>query len=453
MMRTYIPLVSILVLASLGFGKSGADARERNRPSIYYISSISGNDNNDGRSRARAWAHLSKIFQKSNSVDKFQPGDSILLERGDQWDGQIRLQANGTAQNPVTLGAYGQGPKPVLYGDNSNLQWQAVAGHPGIYTADMGTGSVLGAIFLAAKNVRAIYPGGSLNRSDYLDAFLAELQSGTFAGQFDGRLWIRTVESALPRETVRVFRSAGVMLSDSSYIVVENLDIQRFYTGIDATKSQHILIHHNDIQDVLGIGVYLRLQDVNCLVESNTVHRSGNTALYVLKGDGNTFRDNWVSHVDATVLGIPVGGDKMGIGLQESQQTVVEYNYFTESGGVDFFHEHESSVRYNYLYRVRSAGSPNGTDLNVYGNIYNLGGAAGKPAATGINVGVIGPGTISIFNNTLVNARGYFLVGSSKNEGRILFADNLLCSTDGGTPLVVFGSNVTSAHNCFFTSG
>jgi parallel beta helix pectate lyase-like protein len=445
-------LTFIAFLISLGCGKDGGERR----PAVartYYISSTSGNDNNDGQSSNRAWRHLSKIFVISNSTDTFRPGDRILLKRGDQWDGQIRLRANGTARNPVTIDAYGQGAKPMLYGDNPELRWHPVAGALGVYAADMGSGSVLGSIFLTGKNVKAIYPGGSLNRTDYLEAFLAELQSGTLAGQYDGRLWVRTSDSKPPQETVRVFRSAGVMLADSSYVEIENLGIQRFYAGIDVTQSHNILIHHNDIQDVLGIGIYLRSADVDCRVESNTVYRSGNTALYVLKGAGNIFRDNWVSHVDAKILGIQVGGDKMGVGLQESQRTVVENNYFTQSGGMDFFHEQNSVVRYNYLYRVRSAGSPNGRNLSVYGNIYNLGGPAGKHGATGVNVGVTGPGTIAVFNNTIVNANKYFLMGSSDNAGKIVFSDNLLSSELGGTSMVVFGLNVTSRHNCFFTSG
>jgi parallel beta helix pectate lyase-like protein len=428
-------------------------AQQNSAASVYYISSTFGNDKNDGLSPARAWRSLSQIHLKSDSEGKFRSGDKILLKRGDRWDGQIRLDANGTAQNPVVLGSYGEGPKPSMYGDNPQLQWEPVAGHLGIYAADMGRGSVLGALFMAGKNTRAVYPGGSLNRIDYLEGFLAELQSGVFAGQYDGRLWIRTPDRKPSQETVRVFRYAGVMVADSSYVQVEDLDIQRFYVGIDVTTSKDVVIHHNDIQDVLGIGIYLRSGDVNCLVESNTVHRSGNTALYVLKGDKNTFRDNWVSHVDSTVLGIAMAGDKMGVGLQESQHSLVEYNYFSDSGGMDFFHEAGSSVRYNYLERVRSAGSPNGTDLNLYGNIYNLGGDEGERGSVGINVGVTGDGSIAVFNNTIVNAASYFLMGSSKNAGTILFSDNLLLSTARLPAMTVFGANVTSTHNCFFTLG
>ncbi len=419
----------------------------------YYISSTSGNDGNDGLSQAKAWQHLPKIFLKSTSKTPFQPGDHILLKRGDQWDGQIRLQANGTAQNPIALAAYGQGPKPLIYGDNQLARWEPVAGHPGIYTTEMGEGSILGAIYLDGKVLKTIYPSGSLNRNEDLETFLARLQPGTLAGLFGSRLWVRLMDGKSPNEALRIFRVAGVSLADSHYVEIENLDIQRFYIGIDISNAQQVLVHHNDIQDVLGIGIYLRSADANCRIESNTVFRSGNTALYVLKGSGNTFRDNWVSHVDTNILGIHVSGDGMGVGLQESQQSLVEYNYFTHSGGMDFYYEQGSTVRYNYLYRVRSAGAPHGVNLNVYGNIYNLGSQTGQPGSTGVNAVATGPGTIAVFNNTIYNASSFFLMGSSDKGGKTVFSDNVVSSSVSGTAMTIFGANVASTHNCFSTPG
>ena len=214
-----------------------------------------------------------------------------------------------------------------------------------------------------------------------------------------------------------------------------------------------MLVRHNDIQDVLGIGIYLRSRDENCQVISNTVFRSGNTALYVLKGGNNTFRDNWVSHVDTNILGIHVSGDGMGIGLQQSQKSLVEYNYFAHSGGMDFYYEQGSTVRYNYLYHVRSSGAPHGVNLDVYGNIYNLVGPAGKPGSTGVNAVATGPGTIAVFNNTIFDASGFLLMGSSDKDGKIVFSDNIAFSSLPGTAMTVFGANVASDHNCFWTPG
>jgi len=440
-------LIFIGCSACFAAAQSGVGAK------TYYVSSTSGDDNNDGQSPEKSWKNLPKIFLKSTSKDPFQPGDNILLKRGDQWDGQIRLQANGTAEKPITLGAYGQGPKPLIYGDDQQARWEPIAGLEGIYTTDMGEGSIPGSIFLNGKALKTIYPAGSLNRNEELETFLAGLQPGTLAGRYGSRLWVRMTEGKRPNETVRIFRVAGVSVTNSSYVQVENLDIQRFYLGIDVSNSQQVLVRHNDIQDVFGIGIYLRSGDVNCRVESNTVFRSGNTALYVLKGSGNTFRDNWVSHVDSNILGIHVTGDGMGVGLQESQQSLVEYNYFAHSGGMDFYYEQGSTVRYNYLYRVRSAGAPHGVNLNVYGNIYNLAGPAGKPGCTGVNAVATGPGTIAVFNNTIFNASSFFLMGSSDKGGNVEFTDNIAFSSAPGNAMTVFGANVGSNHNCFSTPG
>jgi hypothetical protein len=157
--------------------------------------------------------------------------------------------------------------------------------------------------------------------------------------------------------------------------------------------------------------------------------------------------------VDSKILGIDVSGDGMGVGLQESQQSLVEYNYFAHSGGMDFYYEQGSTVRYNYLYQVRSAGAPHGVNLRVYGNIYNLGGPAGKPGSTGVNAVATGPGTIAVFNNTIFNASVFFLMGSSAKGGQIEFTDNLAVSSVPGNPMTMFGSNVASDHNCFSTPG
>jgi parallel beta-helix repeat protein len=450
-MNTHRMLSHTLLCVSAGF--IGIAAATLATASTYYVSSSSGSDANNGLSPEHAWQHLSTIYLKSISAGAFHPGDSILLRRGDQWDGQIHLRANGTVSSPITIGAYGEGSKPLLLGDAQQVPWEPLTGHPGIYTTDLGRGSILGALLQDGKNLRAIYPVGPLKTDEDMERFLARLQPGTVAGQFDGRLWIRMSDTQQPKERVRVFEYAGVSLSNSSYIFVENLDIERFSAGIDVEQSQNIAIRHNDIRLVLGIGIYLRSTDSDCRVESNTVSHAGNTALYVLKGTRNIFRDNWVSHVEKSILGIRTAGDRMGIGLQESSQTLVEDNYFSYSGGIDFYFEHDSTIRYNYLHRVSSAGAPHGTNLKVYGNIYNLSNASGGPGSTGVNAVATGPGIISVFNNTIFNASGFFLKGSSTKGGQVVFSNNIAASTVAGSTLAIFGPNVASNRNCFFTPG
>lgn len=72
----------------------------------YYISN-GGDDANDGKSPEHAWATLGR---HNDGRWELQPGDAVLLERGGLWRGMLRC-AKG-----VTYSAYGEGPKPRLYG-------------------------------------------------------------------------------------------------------------------------------------------------------------------------------------------------------------------------------------------------------------------------------------------------------------------------------------------------
>ena len=109
----------------------------------YYLSFSSGDNANDGISPQKPWKTLDRIYLKSYSSAPFQPGDHVLLNRGEAWDGQIRLYAAGTSAKPVILGAYGTGPNPIVYGDNHTAQWIAVSGHPGIFQTSLGQGSIV----------------------------------------------------------------------------------------------------------------------------------------------------------------------------------------------------------------------------------------------------------------------------------------------------------------------
>jgi hypothetical protein len=75
-----------------------------------YFVSETGNDDNDGKTPDTAWHSLEKV---SNS--KLNPGDGVLLRRGDIFRGKI------IAKPGVTYAAYGHGAKPRIYSWDKNL--------------------------------------------------------------------------------------------------------------------------------------------------------------------------------------------------------------------------------------------------------------------------------------------------------------------------------------------
>ena len=77
---------------------------------IYYIDATSGEDSNDGLSPEKAW----KSIGKANSA-KLNPGDSVLLKRGEVWREQL-IPQSGDESGYITYGAYGNGDKPMLLG-------------------------------------------------------------------------------------------------------------------------------------------------------------------------------------------------------------------------------------------------------------------------------------------------------------------------------------------------
>ncbi len=72
----------------------------------YYVDSINGSDQNNGTSESSAW----KSIQKASSVE-YKSGDSILFKAGGYFEGSFVAKGNGTKENPITIGSYGDADK------------------------------------------------------------------------------------------------------------------------------------------------------------------------------------------------------------------------------------------------------------------------------------------------------------------------------------------------------
>ena len=95
--------VSFLILISvLAVPASGA---------LYYLDSAHGDDARSGVSQDQGWKSLAKV-----NAATFQPGDEILLKRGGRWQGTLHPLGSGTAEKPIRIGAYGEGPRPFIDG-------------------------------------------------------------------------------------------------------------------------------------------------------------------------------------------------------------------------------------------------------------------------------------------------------------------------------------------------
>ncbi|MEI6675393.1 MAG: Ig-like domain repeat protein [Verrucomicrobiota bacterium] len=100
---------SILTTSVAGMKQIKLHVAAPSAAKTYYVSA-SGNDSNSGLdSSSAAWKTLAKA-----STVTLNPGDSILLKCGDTWNEELHPTGNGTATNPILIGAYGTGNKPVI---------------------------------------------------------------------------------------------------------------------------------------------------------------------------------------------------------------------------------------------------------------------------------------------------------------------------------------------------
>lgn len=92
----------------------------------YYFAN-KGKDSNKGINKQSAWKSIAKI----NGL-KLKAGDSILLKRGDVFEGSILLNQSGLINKLIVISAYGTGKSPILTGAKLVNNWNE---KNGIYSA------------------------------------------------------------------------------------------------------------------------------------------------------------------------------------------------------------------------------------------------------------------------------------------------------------------------------
>tara|TARA_B100000809_G_C15131850_1_gene528794 strand:- start:313 stop:3774 length:3462 start_codon:yes stop_codon:yes gene_type:complete len=86
----------------------------------FYVSAA-GNDSNNGSITA-PWKTLTKASAAANRLSNgglLNPGDKILFNKGDIFEGNFQIKCSGTAAKPIEIGSYGTGELPILSGSGN----------------------------------------------------------------------------------------------------------------------------------------------------------------------------------------------------------------------------------------------------------------------------------------------------------------------------------------------
>ena len=249
---------------------------------VYYADASSTSSTADG-SFTNPFKTLANV---QNHLWFVVPGDTILFKRGEVFTGNLVLLRGGTAANPILLGAYGKGPKPIFLYDLTN----------GSSAIDRQIVKIDSADYIYIENI-----------------------------EFDDLTMDSTVHNVDANVGVAVF------ITQSNNCIVRNITVRNLGEGV-ILGGNHCLIQNNNMSHLRMI--------------VNTPEFAGNygdddfgAAAVVITGShnkilNNHFEDNWGESYDYTYDG---GGIEIYGSNSDSNQimynTVVECNGFTEVGG------------------------------------------------------------------------------------------------------------------------
>jgi len=121
------------------------------RGTTYYFSSTLGDDRRSHREAQHPSSPWRSIEKLNTLFGSLKPGDSVLLRRGDVFEGTIVAAASGRAGQPIVVAAWGKGPAPVVSGLMAPGPWKDEG--QGIYTASL---------YGAPPRLRLVLRGGRL---------------------------------------------------------------------------------------------------------------------------------------------------------------------------------------------------------------------------------------------------------------------------------------------------
>lgn len=296
-------------------------------PQTYYFDATTGKDSNDGTSPETPW----KSLEKAKSL-KLNPGDKILLKKGETFHGELHITGSGTGDNPICVDAYGhKGNKPCIVGTDSSLYAvyvynseyieiqnleivntgkERLPGRTGIkvHINNFGTAR---SILLKSLNIHDV--NGSLVKKEGAGSGILVVNEGSIISTFDSL----TIEDCIIRRCER------------------NAMIWWGYASRDNwNPNRNVIVRNNLIEEVPGDGIV----PIGCdaaLIEYNVMRNCTD-----LLPEGEYAAGIWPWSCDNTVIQFnevsdhKAWGDAQGFDSDNNcNNTTIQYNYSHDNEG------------------------------------------------------------------------------------------------------------------------
>jgi hypothetical protein len=393
-------------------------------------------------------------FETANAIT-LQPGDRLLLRRSTVCHGMLAPQGSGTEDDPIQIGAYGDGPLPRI--DPQGLH------HSAVHLVDMS--------HLVVQDLELSNPGN-----------LSEPHRGVF---------INPVQAAMTNIVIRdlyIHDVTGLVTFNGTAkrggAIIANSEFKTTEPQIDG-----VLIENNLIEDVGRSGIYFDGSSAstnerprasegwpaagqNVVIRGNTLKRLQGDAIvahgtagalieYNVVSVGNLAGKDWLS---------PDRNCSAGIWTWNSINTVIQYNEVSgyrfgqsETDGCDgtafdIDNEQEGTIiQYNYSYNNEGGFILLCSDDEPHtGHVrYNLSVDDGKVLnVSPCKAPIVGTfDDIRVYNNTFVMADPHTALETIRqanigNAGNLQFANNIVYATTPQTEPMACGDRCSN--NLFY---
>ncbi len=393
----------------------------------YYVDANAGNDALAGTSEAQAWKTLAKVNTQGR-VSGFAAGDSILFKRGATWretllvfDPSNGKHSSGTADAPITFGAYGIGNDPVISGSNRVTGWTLQGGN--IWKASLA--------FTAtsyASNPEVVYFDGE--RGDMKSA-VSELAGAKAWYWASNTLYVYATQnpdtlyaSSGVEVAARDYCIWGVYQCGANYIVVQDLELKNAnHKNLIVDVDNHhwtirnVVAHHNGKVDGNDKNNFYLAGGTGHLVSHCRLYQAGANNINVLEC-ANTVIE-WNESYDCHHHTIDMKGGVTG--TRPAQDNVIRYNYTYLSPGF------VSPVAINGIF-VGLGNAPGLSRTKVHHNV------VANMSDCGIQVDMYAT-DIEVYNNVVVNSKNanYYLC----TDGAVTLKNNIGLNTGVSSGLLV----------------
>ena len=195
----------------------------------------------------------------------FVAGDRIALKRGTVCRGSFSPQGSGTADQPIRLTAYGQGPRPRIASTSKDRQTLLLFNqeHWQIDSLDLSGSNTYG-IFVSGDQ-------GTLHHIHLKNLFVHDVQGGALKNKDNGLVVVG------PSSAHAVFNDVlvdGVVAAHTSQWAGILVGGGPYDFPPEFPLNSHITVRNSSVQDVYGDGIVL-FRDSDGLIENNVTWETG----------------------------------------------------------------------------------------------------------------------------------------------------------------------------------